>query len=105
MKRTAVMLLLACAAGCGGGGAKGPSFTPVSATQDGNFYTLQLGDLKMVVDAGRGARITEFSLGGTNALVIRDDSANYGSTYWTSPQSTWCAAGTGCWPAPPEVDP
>jgi len=106
MKKTAVMLLVACVAGCGGGGGgqKGPSFTPVSATKDGDLYTLQLGDLKMVVDSGRGARVTEFSLGGTNALVIRDDSANYGSTYWPSPQSSWCAGGTGCWPAPAEID-
>jgi hypothetical protein len=106
MNRTAVMLLVACAAGCGGGGGgeTGPSFTPVSATKDGELYTLHLGDLKMVVDGARGARITEFSLSGTNALVIRDDSANYGSTYWPSPQSSWCAAGTGCWPAPAEID-
>ena len=106
MKTKAVMLLVACAAGCGGGGSgeKQPVFTPVSATKAGDTYTLQLGDLKMVVDGGRGARITEFSLGETNALVIRDDSANYGSTFWPSPQASWCAGGTGCWPAPAEID-
>src|SRR5262245_5729787 len=103
MKTMAAMLLVACAAGCGGGGGgeKQPVYTPVSATKDGDLYTLQLGDLKMVVD---GARITEFSLGGTNALVARDDSANYGSTYWPSPQASWCAGGVGCWPPPAAID-
>ena len=36
------------------------------------LYTLTLGDLKMVVDGAKGARITEFSLRGTNVLVTRD---------------------------------
>ena len=61
-------LLLACAGGCGGGGGETPpTFTPVSAASDGaGLYTLTLGDLKMVVDGAKGARITEFSLRGTN---------------------------------------
>ena len=100
-------LLLACAGGCGGGGGeKPPTFTPVSAASDGaGLYTLTLGDLKMVVDGAKGARITEFSLRGTNVLVTRDQSHdNFGSTYWPSPQSSWCTAGGGCWPPPAAID-
>jgi hypothetical protein len=97
-------LLLACAGGCGGGGDKPPSFTPVSATTDGTLYTLTLGDLKMVVDGSRGARVTELSLRGTNVLVTRDQNGTYGSTYWPSPQSSWCTAGGGCWPPPAAID-
>ena len=68
-------------------------YTPVSITNDGTLYTLQLGDLKMVVDGSRGARVTEFSLFGSNVLVTRDQNGTYGSTFWPSPQASWCAAG------------
>jgi hypothetical protein len=99
------VLLLACAGACGGGGGEPPvTYAPVSATTDGSLYTLALGDLKMVVDATRGARITEVSLRGTNVLVTRDQNGTYGSTYWPSPQSSWCTAGGGCWPPPAAID-
>jgi hypothetical protein len=91
-------LLVAGAGACGG---SGPPYTPVSATTDttGTLYTLQLGGLKMVIDASTGARITEFSLNGTNVLTGPDvDPANYGGTFWPSPQSSWCQGGVGCWP-------
>jgi hypothetical protein len=88
----------------GGGGDKPPTFTPVSATSAGDLYTLELGDLKMVVDGARGARITELSLQGTNLLVTRDENGTYGSTYWPSPQSTWCAAMGACGPPPAAID-
>ena len=93
------------AGGCGGGGGDEPlSYTPVSATNDGGLYTLQLGALKLVIDGTRGARITEFSVKGTNVLVTRDENGTYGSTYWPSPQSSWCAEGGGCWPPVAAID-
>jgi hypothetical protein len=100
------LVLLACAGACGGGGGeKAPTFMPVAATTDGDLYTLTLGDLKMVIDGAKGARITEFSLRGTNVLVTRDQNHdNFGSTYWPSPQSSWCTAGGGCWPPPAAID-
>jgi hypothetical protein len=113
MKRTGVgcgarwtFALLACAGACGGGGdEKAPTFMPVSAAAEGDLYTLTLGDLKMVVDGAKGARITEFSLRGSNVLVTRDQNHdNFGSTYWPSPQSSWCTAGGGCWPPPAAID-
>ena len=98
-------LVFVCAGACGGGGDKPPIFTPVSVTSDGSIHTLTLGDLKMVVDGAKGARITEFSLQGTNVLVTRDQNHdNYGSTYWPSPQASWCALGGGCWPPPAAID-
>jgi hypothetical protein len=100
-------LLLACAGACGGDGDAPISYTPVSATSDGDLHTLKLGDLKMVVDASTGARITEFSLRGTNALVTQDESLYYyGATYWPSPQSSWCAPGGvgDCWPPLEAID-
>jgi hypothetical protein len=89
--------------GCGD--AAGPSYTPVSATTDGTLYTIDMGDLRMVIDASVGARITEFSLRGDNVLTGTSvDPFDYGSTYWPSPQSSWCAAGGNCWPPIPAVD-
>src|SRR4051794_6033280 len=64
-----------------------------------------MGELKMVIDASMGARITEFSLDGTNVLTGPDvDPENYGGTYWPSPQSCWCQSGTGCWPPIGPID-
>jgi hypothetical protein len=94
-----------CAGACGGEGDRPPVFTPVSLTSDGSIHTLTLGDLKMVIDGNRGARLTEFSLQGTNVLMTRDDNGDkYGSTYWPSPQASWCALGSGCWPPPAAID-
>src|SRR5262245_37608328 len=106
MRRFGVLVMLACAGACGGGGGgeKAPVFTPVSATTDGTIYTLKLGDLKMVIDGAHGARITEFSLFGKNALVTSAENVNYGSTFWPSPQSSWCAGGVDCWPPPDAID-
>ena len=109
MKTWLLRLTIGLAVACGGasGGSGGLSYTPVSATTDATatYYTLDLGALKMVIDASVGARITEFSLNGTNVLTGPDvDPANYGGTYWPSPQSSWCQSGTGCWPAPGPID-
>src|SRR5204862_2575157 len=75
-----------------------------STTTDGTTFTMTLGDLKMVIDGAHGARITEFSLFGKNALVTADENANYGSSFWPSPQSAWCTSGVDCWPPPDAID-
>jgi hypothetical protein len=59
------------------------------------------------VDPNVGARITTMSLGGTNAIVGSGTSTtNWGSTFWTSPQSAWDGntSTTGDWPPPTQVD-
>ena len=64
---------------------------------------LQLGPIKMAIDASVGARITEFSYDGTNVLTGPDvNSTNYGSTFWPSPQSSWYA--TTSWPPIAAID-
>jgi uncharacterized protein DUF4380 len=60
-------------------------------------YVFEAGDLALEVAPSIGGRVTRFSLAGTNILtgpeVVAagpDTTPNmYGSTFWTSPQSTW----------------
>lgn len=60
-------------------------------------YVFRSEELEFEVDPARGGRITRFSLAGTNILTGPDVVAQgegalpnmYGSTFWTSPQSTW----------------
>jgi hypothetical protein len=60
---------------------------------------LEIGDIYFEVDPMVGGRITSFRLGGADVLTGPDvDAHNYGSTFWTSPQSDWG------WPPPVEVD-
>ncbi len=78
-------------------------YQPVSATNQDNLYTLQMGPIKMVIDASVGARIIEFSYDGTNVLTGPDvNPTNYGSTFWPSPQSSWYA--TTNWPPIAAID-
>jgi hypothetical protein len=52
--------------------------------------TLAWGAYLFVVDAGRGGRIVELSLEGVNVLVAAAaGAAQFGSTFWTSPQADW----------------
>jgi hypothetical protein len=97
--RLTLGLLLAAAPACSD--VAYPPYTPISAKADatGALYTLGMGPLTMVIDASMGARITEFSLNGTNVLTgPAVDPENYGGTFWPSPQSSWCSSGGGCWP-------
>jgi hypothetical protein len=72
---------------------------PVVPVAHGNLFTFQLDDAVFAVDARLGGRIVTFSLGGRNILTgPAIDPANYGSTFWSSPQSDWG------WPPPPEID-
>jgi hypothetical protein len=65
----------------------------------GTSFVLEFGDSHFEVDPAKGARVTSFSVGGTELLMGSDVNAlNYGSTFWTSPQSQWN------WPPPPNLD-
>jgi hypothetical protein len=77
----------------------GPSL--VVPTAAGSVYTFTSGDTVFAVDANKGGRIVTFSLGGRNILTSQKSSQdfNWGSTFWTSPQSDWS------WPPPREIDP
>jgi hypothetical protein len=67
----------------------------------GSLYTFAFGTTVFAVDAARAARVVTFSLGGRNILTApkSSDDNNWGSTFWTSPQSDWN------WPPPAEIDP
>lgn len=75
-----------------GGGVKRP-------IERGGHYVLELGDLYFEVDPA-GARVIDVHLPGSANLLTGTsvDSLGYGSTFWTSPQSTWG------WPPPAEID-
>lgn len=80
--------------------------TAVEWTKSGNTWSVTLGDAVFEVDAGTGARITGFALGGTQIIVPESAVAssnagnenNYGSTFTLSPQ-----AESG-WPPPEHID-
>ena len=60
---------------------------------------LQLDGVRLEVDARTGGRVTSLRRGGVEMLSGPDvDADNYGSTFWTSPQSDWG------WPPPAEID-
>jgi hypothetical protein len=90
------------ATAAGGTGASGPSapqLTPVTPAANGALYAFVDGDFRFEVDPQVGGRITVASLGGVNLLAGSNvHSSNYGSTFWTDPQSVWN------WPPPPEID-
>ena len=67
----------------------------------GGKYVLGFGNVSFAVDPA-GARVTDVHLvdGNTSNLLTGPsvNATNYGSTFWTSPQSSWG------WPPPPEID-
>lgn len=66
---------------------------------EGDVYRWRFGDASFEVDASRGARITGFRFGTENILIGPEvNPLNYGSTFWTSPQSDWG------WPPVAEID-
>ncbi len=78
--------------------SEGVVATP-NAFEKGELWGLSHGGWELTVDPVRGARICSFSLNGCNVLTGPDvDPDNWGSTFWTSPQSDWH------WPPVVEVD-
>jgi len=62
-------------------------------------YVLEFENLLFDCNEAYGGRITAFELEGTNVLTGTEvDGNNFGSTFWTSPQSEWG------WPPPAEID-
>lgn len=88
----------------GGAGGMGPDLPigPIVPTKSGNTYSIVVGDVTLKAD-GPSGRITGLALGGTELLLQKGAGAestdtNYGSSFWTSPQSDWG------WPPPADVD-
>ena len=80
----------------GGGGAGGKLDGPIDR---GGFLVLEFNSLYFEVEPSLGARISALRWSGkellTNAMV---NAMNWGSTFWSSPQSDWG------WPPPTAID-
>jgi hypothetical protein len=64
--------------------------SPVAPGPRGHRYVLDLDDVELEVDPAMGGRVTALRAGGHDLLTGPDvDPANYGSTFWTSPQAQW----------------
>jgi hypothetical protein len=83
-----------------GAGGMGPELGPIVPVQTGDTYTLDVGDAQLEVDGVTG-RITGLRLNSVELLTQQGNaeptSLNYGSSFWTSPQSDWG------WPPPFEA--
>jgi hypothetical protein len=76
-----------------------PHPEPTAGFDENGRFVYSAGDFVVIIEPRVGGRVTSFSLGGRNLLTGTDvDPDNYGSTFWTSPQSDWG------WPPPPEID-
>ena len=72
---------------------------PITPELRDGRHVLAWDDVSFEVDARTGGRVTALRLGGRNLLTGPEiDAGNFGSTFWTSPQSAWG------WPPVPEVD-
>ncbi len=61
-------------------------------------FTLESGPAVLSVRPEMGGRISSLTWEGTELLFINENVENWGSTFWTSPQSTWN------WPPPQALD-
>jgi hypothetical protein len=76
-----------------------PKLNPIAPLVRDGRHVLAWDDVSFEVDARTGGRVTALRLAGRNLLTGPEiDAANFGSTFWTSPQSAWG------WPPVPEVD-
>ena len=72
---------------------------PIAPEVRGGRHVLAWDDVTFEVDARTGGRVTALRVAGRNLLTGPEtDAGNFGSTFWTSPQSAWG------WPPVPEVD-
>lgn len=69
----------------------------VTPVQDGDIYSITIGNVYFEVDASFGGRISAFSINGNDVLYPSQGGEDFlwGSTLWPSPQS---------WPWPPPFD-
>jgi len=76
-----------------------PKLNPIAPELRDGRHVLAWDDVSFEVDARTGGRVTALRVGGRNLLTGPEiDAGNFGSTFWTSPQSAWG------WPPVPEVD-
>lgn len=97
MRKTIIILSILFISSCSSSDKEPTTIVP---TSDGNgIYSLKGTNMYFEVDANFGGRISSFKLGNKEMLSRKDvDSNNWGSTFWTSPQSDWN------WPPPANID-
>src|SRR5580692_1007562 len=67
-----------------------PSAPVVPTCTSAKLCSLSWGSYTFSVDAANGGRVVAFSLAGTNVLVTEaTNAADFGATFWPSPQSAW----------------
>lgn len=82
-----------------GGAGSGGAPTLAGPIQRGELLVLEFEGRKLTVDPREGARITSLTFEGTELLTQESEhDDNFGSTFWTSPQSDWS------WPPPEALD-
>jgi hypothetical protein len=87
--------------GTGGGSTGGTTsqLTLKGPVERDGLLVLEFGDTYVSIDPALGGRVTSLRQAGVEVLSGRDvNESNWGSTYWTSPQSDWS------WPPVAEVD-
>jgi hypothetical protein len=96
------VLVTLALSGCGSSsdGDQNDGSNLVIPTAEGSVTTFTSGDTVFAVDASQGGRIVTFSLAGLNSVTAPKTTVdnNWGSTFWTSPQTDWN------WPPPTEID-
>lgn len=81
------------------GGAGGMGSMLDGPIERGELLVLEFSPLYFEVDPSSGARISALRLNGSELLTdAKVNAVNWGSTFWTSPQSDWG------WPPPTAVD-
>src|SRR5262245_19920701 len=86
----------ASSSGAGGTGGADMLDGPI---ERGGLLVLEFSSLYFEVDPAQGARISAFRLEGSELLTgPAVNAVNWGSTFWTSPQSDWG------WPPPTAID-
>jgi hypothetical protein len=80
----------------GGNGTGGQATEPAMVMNSSGTVTFTWGDRTLVVDGTTGARVTSLKAAAAEMLVPASTNAsnddfknNYGSTFWTSPQTDW----------------
>ncbi len=65
---------------------------------DDSKYGIEMGNLSMVIDAGKGGKILSFKCQNVEVISQSPMRETFGSTFWTSPQKEWN------WPPVQEYD-
>lgn len=86
--------------GSGGDGSGGGGSEPANIENSAGKVTITWGERTLIIDGTKGARITSLKSGASEFLsqVSGDSLYNYGSTFWTAPQTDWA------WPPIVAVD-